>query len=307
MPHAPSRAIAGLAELGLVALGIGLCLACSPPDGRGLFTPLLAGGSGGVAAGSAGAGAGAAGSSGAAGEAAGGAGAGGSAGGAGAGGVPGGSGGPGAGAGPDASVAQASDAGLDADSGAAPAGCSAGVETCNGLDDDCDGVADAPGTCAEECRGVALGGRGYMFCAEALERGEALERCASVQMNLTWLETPEETAALVQAIAGLGAAGEDDELLVQIGASDGDDEETWRWVANAVSPEGFQFWEGDAADDGGEPVAGAYQAWAPGEPNDDNDGEDCAVLSVSGSDNRDPGQWDDRSCDSGTPFVCEAP
>jgi hypothetical protein len=166
---------------------------------------------------------------------------------------------------------------------------------------------DPPGTCAEQCRGFALGGRGYMFCESAVERAVALQRCAAVQMNLTWLETPEENAALVQAIAGLGVLDEDDELLVQIGASDAGDEEAWVWVANAVSPAGFQFWEGDGADDGGEPVNGAYQEWADGEPNDDNDGEDCAVLSVSGSDNRDPGQWDDRSCDVDTPFVCEAP
>jgi hypothetical protein len=186
-------------------------------------------------------------------------------------------------------------------------GCVPAAELCNGIDDDCDSVADPPGTCVDGCQGFVADARSYMLCTEALPQALARGRCADAQMNLTWIETPQENEALVLALAGLGVSTADDELLVQIGASDADSEEDWLWVDNAVVSGGFSFWEGAGADDGGEPVGGAYQNWSEGEPNDDNDGEDCAVMSVLGSEAREPGQWDDRSCDTGLAFVCEAP
>ena len=307
MPRALSRTIEARripsgASVGAVALGLALSLACSPPNAEDLYAP-LSGGSGGAEAGTAGAGrggsagGGAAGSAGAAGTAAGGQG---GQGGAAAGASGGGTGGAGGTAG---APGDPSDAGTSADSGS----CALRAEACNGLDDDCDGVADPAGTCADGCQGFALGARGYMFCAETLDRPTALARCSAAQMNLTWIESSAENAALVDALAALGVSGEGGELLVQIGASDAGTENAWVWVGNAVVPDGFPFWEGRSADDGGDPVDDAFQSWGEGEPNDDNGGEDCAVLSVLGSDERAPGEWDDRSCDTGTAFVCEAP
>ena len=303
MPRAPLRTIEArrFARCHLawcVVLGLG----CSPPDGEDLYAPL--GGGGGIAgssgaagtAGSAGTGgaSGAAGSSGAAGlGGSGGAGAGGGAG-------QGGAAGTGGAGGEDPG-----DAGAPPDAG--QSGCSPSAELCNGLDDDCDTVVDPPGTCVDGCQAFVVATRSYMFCTEAVAQGVARQRCADAQMNLTWIETPEENAALVQGLAELGVTTGLDELLVQIGASDADEEQAWVWVDNSVVSGGFQFWEGAGADEGGEPVDGAYQNWGDGEPNDDNDGEDCAVLSVLGDADREPGQWDDRSCDTGAAFVCEAP
>ena len=153
--------------------------------------------------------------------------------------------------------------------------------------------------------GDALDKHAIPYMVIERDRQAALASCGAAQMNLAWIETPEENDALVVALAALGIATDEDELLVQIGASDADEEEAWFWVGNVASPEGFQFWEGEAEDDGGEAVADAYQNWGEGEPNDDNGGEDCAVLSVLGGDERDPGQWDDRSCETGMAFVCE--
>lgn len=275
-----------------------LGLGCSPPDGKGLYAPLGgSAGSGGTsgAAGTAGSGgaSGAAGSAGAAGL--------GGLGGAGAGGA-----GPGGAAGTGGAGGQEpGDAGAPVDAGQSE--CSPSAELCNGLDDDCDGAVDPQGTCPDGCQAFVVAARSYVFCAEAAAQGVARQRCADVQMNLTWIESPEENAALVQAIVDLGVTTGLDELLVQMGASDADEEQAWVWVDNGVVTGGFQFWQGPGADDGGEPVDDAYQNWGDGEPNDDNDGEDCAVLSVLGDANRDPGQWDDRSCDTGAPFVCEAP
>ena len=307
MPRAPSRTIEArrLAQ-SVLALGVVLGLACSPPDSEGLYEPLAGNGGAAGASGTAGTG-GVAGTAGSAGRggAAGSAGLAGSAGAAGLGGAAGAGGGAGqggAGAG-GAGGQEPADAGADPDSGA----CSPTAELCNGLDDDCDGLVDPPGTCADGCQAFVVEARSYMFCAEALAQGVARGRCADAQMNLTWIETPEENDALVLALVGLGVTAGDDQLLVQLGASDADEEQAWFWVDNAIVSGGFQFWQGAGADDGGEPVDGAYQNWGDGEPNDDNDGEDCAVMSVLGDDDRDPGQWDVRSCDAGAAFVCEAP
>src|SRR5690606_8891499 len=109
------------------------------------------------------------------------------------------------------------------------------------------------------------------------------------------------------SIAGLGLPVVE-ERVAQISASDGDDEDEWSWGGNDASPDGFQCWEGNAEEPGGgEAVAGGHENWADGEPNDDG-GEDCGILSVSGNAGiREPGEWDDRSCLEDLPFLCEEP
>jgi lectin-like protein len=307
--RSPRQLRGGLAFHRCVGVAMGIWVGCTTPDGESLFRPLppqaLAGasGSGGATSGLAGSG-----GVGAAGEGSGGLSV---SGGSGTGGTEaGGGGGGGTSDGPDASVGGSqSDAGVNEDAGGASSECVAlGAEVCDGLDNDCDGVTDQGDTCAETCRGFALAGHAYMFCAEPVDRGVALARCEAQGMKLTWVETPEENAELVRGVAALGLENPADaELLTQIGASDSSDETEWIWVGNGVALDGFQFWEGDSADDGGEAVGGAYQNWATSEPNDDTGGEDCGVLSVFGSENRAAGQWDDRDCNIELPFLCEVP
>jgi len=207
--------------------------------------------------------------------------------------------------GTDAGVSDAGDAAASAD--AAP-DCSTNVERCDGIDNDCDGAIDEGSTCAAPCAGFALDGHGYMFCSDSVVRNDAAARCEAEGMHLAWIETAQENAFLVTAIQVANVpAAQEPEILTYIGGSDAADEGVWIWRGNGAITDSFQFWQGQAADNGGQAVAGSFANWSPTEPNNTDDDENCAVMSVLGNNNREPGNWDDRTCASALPFVCEAP
>ncbi|HKO91123.1 MAG TPA: C-type lectin domain-containing protein [Polyangiaceae bacterium] len=189
-----------------------------------------------------------------------------------------------------------------------PPACLPSTEVCDGLDNDCDEVVDEGAACADDCAGFALAGRGYMFCSDGADRALALALCENEGLRLAWIESSAENAALVARIVQLDVPTPDEEeILTHIGGSDSGSEGSWSWRGTEEIADGFQYWEGTSADDGGEAVDGAFANWSPSEPNDTDGDEDCAVISVLGNNNRLPGNWDDRDCDSELPFVCEVP
>ena len=63
-------------------------------------------------------------------------------------------------------------------------------------------------------------------------------------------------------------------------------------VVNDKEVEGEWVWpRGDAL---------SYEPWAPGEPNDYGDGEDCAAFNWNGRE-----RWNDVVCGNAHGFVCE--
>jgi hypothetical protein len=60
-----------------------------------------------------------------------------------------------------------------------------GVETCDGLDNDCNGVADDGAVCGSQCIGATYGGHAYAFCSSALNFADAASACQSKSMRLT--------------------------------------------------------------------------------------------------------------------------
>jgi hypothetical protein len=105
-------------------------------------------------------------------------------------------------------------------------------------------------------------------------------------MRLAWLDSAAENAAVAQKLDGLGS-----DIEILFGATDQGNEGDWLWTG------GNQFWEGD---EDGNAVAGRYENWAMGTPNNMNN-EDCALVNAM------TGYWGDRSCNSTYPYVCEQP
>jgi hypothetical protein len=150
-----------------------------------------------------------------------------------------------------------------------PSGYPGAAETCNGRDDDCDGLVDeaaCPG-----CEALEWGGHVYLLCTLQRTWPLAQAACRASGYRLAAVDGPEEQAAL----AGLLAAQS------WIGATDAASEGTFAWENGSTS---------------------TYANWFPGEPNDLGPDEDCVKIQ---HDAPFDGRWNDVSCVTAAAYVCE--
>lgn len=189
---------------------------------------------------------------------------------------------------PDGSVDASTDAGTDANVVCVPSG----AETCDGVDNDCNGMTDDASACPAGCTGHTLTTGVYALCSMPVTWVGARSGCrhASLAMEMIRIDDAAENAA-VHAMAG--------NIAFWIGATDSDGvsvEGGWEWL------DGTQFWMGGTPALGGVPVGGLYTNWATdsaGQPdNAGSIGEDCAEMTAGGV-------WNDIVCTSTRQYVCE--
>ncbi len=162
------------------------------------------------------------------------------------------------------------------------------AETCNAVDDDCDGAIDEnPGgprgenICPDCTRAVSPGGVTYQICPFSVEWTEARDLCRLSAYELASPETMAEDTFLDSVLI----AGGD----YWIGLNDRDSEGDFEWE--------------DAA---GDRPLGGFNDWdtSIGEPNG-GDGDDCVRIEFGGK------RWRDSDCEGFFQddhyFACEAP
>ncbi|MCA9607002.1 MAG: C-type lectin domain-containing protein [Myxococcales bacterium] len=151
------------------------------------------------------------------------------------------------------------------------------AETCDGTDEDCNGVIDdGAANCVREsrCNLVRLATGVYLFCFQAPGNDQrrswanARDYCASFGYHLVTIDDTAEDMALIAAADPLDSGD------WWIGINDLDDDGTYTWVGPPSAYRNFR----------GPPV----------------DGE-CGVLDSPMSD------WESKGCGGGKPFICEAP
>jgi hypothetical protein len=158
-------------------------------------------------------------------------------------------------------------------------------EACNGVDDDCDGVADSSATCP--CNINRYGGHVYLFCATVSDWWDARDDCLdNDSYDLVTIDDAGEDAWITSTAQG-HAAG------------------LWWWIGyNDIDAESWE--EPGSAWEWADGSSSTYTNWNSGQPDDWSSGEDCGHIYGSS------GAWNDLDCDSdhwGSTylyFICES-
>jgi hypothetical protein len=176
----------------------------------------------------------------------------------------------------------AGDSEADGSSGPAPV---AAPETCDGIDNDLDGLVDEIGPATTTCGACTLlqgAGQAWWSCDLEKSWADAQAYCEGFGAGLARVQTPEHGAFVLEALT-------DTFMFYWLGAREEPEVEgVWAWID-------------------GTPVA-AYTNWAGTQPDDFEAAQDCLRLTFGIVDaNWFPGSWDDFYCDFPTNVLCSAP
>ncbi len=146
------------------------------------------------------------------------------------------------------------------------------AETCDGVDQDCDGYVDDGDVC--DCSIEYYGEHAYQLCKTEKKWTSARSSCNSDGYELLTIDDSSESAWVYTTTLTYSTS-----KYWWTGYNDRSREGTWEW------------------DDGS---ASTYTNWYPGEPNDSG-GEDCAELNRFGD-----ARWNDADCDDKKYYICES-
>jgi len=148
-------------------------------------------------------------------------------------------------------------------------------ETCNAVDDDCDGTRDPTGSCAG-CTHGDWNGHIYALCDGNDQAWTSAETwCSSRGYYLATINDLLENGYLWTATG-----------LIDAGTK-------WWFGFNDIASEGNFVWTGNNGS--------GYTAWHSGEPNNSGGNEDCTQLRRYGVPT-----WNDEPCGSAFHYICEA-
>ncbi len=151
----------------------------------------------------------------------------------------------------------------------------AAVETCNGIDDDCNGLIDDGGVCSD-CELEYYGDDDvpYLFCyGDRRAWSRAALECEGYGYEIVTIDDDTENSWVTNT------ANSYETGRWWIGLSDRDTEGTYAWYSG---------------------TAVSYTNWAPGEPNDPSGHSDCVAFGRNSTET-----WSDEQCNAARPFVCE--
>lgn len=142
-------------------------------------------------------------------------------------------------------------------------------ESCDAVDDDCDGALD-DGACEGEVNSEDTSA--WMVVDDDVDWWTAVDRCDAVGWHLATLDVFDEEEGLMDSAGPWGRS-------FWIGYTDQGQEGSWDWIDGSGG--GYLTWDNNQPDDGGPYVS-----------------EDCGEIDPNGD-------WDDEVCDQRAPFVCE--
>ncbi|MBM4367611.1 MAG: hypothetical protein FJ102_15475, partial [Deltaproteobacteria bacterium] len=151
----------------------------------------------------------------------------------------------------------------------------AAIETCNAVDDDCNGLVDDGGVCSD-CEVEYYGSDDvpYLFChGDRRAWSRAALECAGYGYTIVTIDDDAENSWVTNTADSYESG------RWWIGLSDRDTEGTFAWFSGASV---------------------SYTNWASGEPNDPGGQADCVAFGRTAVET-----WSDEQCHAARPFVCE--